>query len=148
MNYLIKSGDYIKVGYSSNFITRMRDYRTLNPNVEILDTFEEGTTTSEKELHLLMCDYHHCNEWFKFSNKILEIWNNYTGHNVKYESEEYKIIDNLRGEIESLNNKLDTANYRLVFVINNIVNGIEQKFLLSVDDVLNYINKEKSRGTL
>lgn len=43
MIYLIKSSDYLKVGFSDNFEKRLKSYRSDNPNFLILDTLESGT---------------------------------------------------------------------------------------------------------
>lgn len=34
--YLIKSGSYYKVGYTSNFVIRLKAYVTHNPNLKVL----------------------------------------------------------------------------------------------------------------
>ena len=39
MLYLIKSGKYTKIGYTNNIHTRMQNYRTHNPRIQILGLF-------------------------------------------------------------------------------------------------------------
>ena len=50
MLYLLKSGNYLKIGYAKNIEERMKLYTTHNPDFELLDT-KEGTLLDEKELH-------------------------------------------------------------------------------------------------
>lgn len=40
MLYLIKSGNYIKIGYSENLEKRLQSYNTHNPNYQLIDTIE------------------------------------------------------------------------------------------------------------
>lgn len=51
MNYLLKSGNYLKIGYASNFKKRLLVYNTHNPNVEVIDTFDDGTLETETIMH-------------------------------------------------------------------------------------------------
>jgi predicted GIY-YIG superfamily endonuclease len=37
MLYLIESGDYYKIGTTTDIKRRMQDYRTHNPDVELID---------------------------------------------------------------------------------------------------------------
>ena len=49
MLYLLESGDYYKIGTTIDIKKRMQDYRTHNPNVELIDTCE-GYEAEEKTL--------------------------------------------------------------------------------------------------
>ena len=69
MLYLIKSGEYIKVGFSKDVVSlksRMRNYKTMNPNVLLLGLCE-GTEEDECNYHKKLDDYKLYNraEWFK-----------------------------------------------------------------------------------
>lgn len=74
MLYLIKSGNYIKVGYSKNVDKRMCCYNTCNPDYLLLDAVE-GTTKDESEFHKLISSYHYKLEWFLYNENIIDIWN-------------------------------------------------------------------------
>ena len=56
MLYLLKSGNYLKIGYAKNIEERMKLYTTHNPDFELLDK-KEGTLLDEKELHRI------CKKW-------------------------------------------------------------------------------------
>ena len=69
MLYLIKSGEYIKVGFSKDVVSlksRMRNYKTMNPNVLLLGLCE-GTEEDEVNYRIKLDAYKLYNraEWFK-----------------------------------------------------------------------------------
>lgn len=104
MIYLIKSGNYLKIGFAENVNKRMQCYITHNPDFELLDT-KEGTTNDEKIIHKLCSPWLHRNEWFKDVPEVRKFWNDYQ------ETTEYNIIK-LKEEIEALKNKLkNSVNY-------------------------------------
>lgn len=69
MLYLIKSGEYIKVGLSKDVVSfkkRMKSYKTSNPNVLLMGICE-GTEEDERNYHRKLDAYKLYNraEWFK-----------------------------------------------------------------------------------
>lgn len=98
MIYLLKSYDYLKIGYSSDIDTRLKQYKTYNPNFTLLDT-KEGTQKDEKVLHKLCYEWHVGNEWYKDIPEVRNIWNNYN------ESEEKEIVK-LKEKIEQLQSEI------------------------------------------
>lgn len=82
MLYLIKSGDYLKIGYSKNVDQRMCSYNTCNPDYLLLDIVE-GSTKDESEFHKLISKYHYKLEWFLYHEDIIDIWNKKYNKNVK-----------------------------------------------------------------
>lgn len=69
MLYLIKSGEYIKVGFSKDVVSfkkRMKYYKTSNPNVLLMGICE-GTEEDERNYHRKLDAYKLYNraEWFK-----------------------------------------------------------------------------------
>lgn len=56
----------------------MKSYETHNPDVKVLDVTSEGNKSDEKIIHNLLKDYQYRTEWFYDSEKVHEIWNNYT----------------------------------------------------------------------
>lgn len=50
MLYLIKSQQYVKIGFTTDLEKRMSIYTTHNPDFELLDTCI-GTLKDEKSLH-------------------------------------------------------------------------------------------------
>lgn len=74
MLYLIKSGNYIKIGYSENLEKRLQSYNTHNPNYQLIDTIE-GNEDLEKTLHHLCKEFKFKNEWFHLNQFIIDIWN-------------------------------------------------------------------------
>lgn len=76
MLYLIKSGNYLKIGYSSNVDKRLESYRTCNPDFTVLDTIE-GDEKLEKTLHKICKEFKMANrqEWFYLDPFIINTWN-------------------------------------------------------------------------
>lgn len=71
MLYLIKSGKYTKVGYTSNIEKRLSKYNTENPNYEVLGV-KDGEFIDESEYHKRLNDYHIKGEWFLLPDNVLE----------------------------------------------------------------------------
>jgi hypothetical protein len=86
MLYLVKSYNAIKIGSTNNIKIRMHDYKTHNPDFELLD-IADGGLEEEKKLQqkLEKYSYKHSKEWFKDCLEIREVWNNY----VKLYSKKY-----------------------------------------------------------
>ena len=81
MLYFIKSQNYLKIGYTKDCDTynqRMKDYKTHNPNLEIIEVSLEGTLKDEKTLHKLLKLYKFRTEWFYDFKEVYEIWKDYT----------------------------------------------------------------------
>lgn len=76
MLYLIKSGDFLKIGYSNNVNKRLESYRTCNPDFIVLDTIE-GDEKLEKALHKICKEFKIENrqEWFYLDPFIINTWN-------------------------------------------------------------------------
>ncbi len=80
MLYLIKSNNYLKIGFSENestFQNRLHSYKCHNPSFEVLEVCD-GTIQDENNLHKLCDEYKYRTEWFYYSEEVLDIWNNYT----------------------------------------------------------------------
>lgn len=73
MLYLIKSSNYLKIGYTSNLKTRLQDYNTHNPDYILLDTCN-GNLNDEAAIHNILKEYQYRSEWFHYNKKILDIW--------------------------------------------------------------------------
>lgn len=102
MIYLIKSFDYLKIGYTDDITKRLNAFNTTNPDFTLLET-KEGTRDDEKVLHKLCKPWSHRNEWFKDVSEVRKFWNDYQ------ETTEYDVIK-LKKEIEDLKNKLRRHN--------------------------------------
>lgn len=118
MLYLIKSGDYIKIGYSSNMEQRLRTYNTCNPNYELLDIVE-GTESDEKDWHERLLLYKYKLEWFHYNSKIIDMWN-----------ERYSKTISIQEHIKSstytdINYDYEAILYRENFILHNIKNLID-----------------------
>lgn len=76
MVYLIKSGNYLKIGYSNDVKKRLQNYTTHNPDIVLLDTIE-GDESIEKMLHNLCKEFRLNNkqEWFHLNPFIIDVWN-------------------------------------------------------------------------
>lgn len=76
MVYLIKSGNYLKIGYSQDIKKRLQNYSTHNPDIVLLDTID-GDESMEKMLHNLCKEFRLNNkqEWFHLNPFIIDVWN-------------------------------------------------------------------------
>ena len=80
MLYLLKSGNYLKIGYAKNIEERMKLYTTHNPDFELLDT-AEGTLLDEKELHKVCKRWQHRTEWYDYNEEVIKIFKEFTTRN-------------------------------------------------------------------
>lgn len=71
MLYLIKSGAYYKIGYTDNIYNRLKEYRTHNPDVNLIGT-KEGTLEDESNYHKEFSEYITHGEWMQISNEQIE----------------------------------------------------------------------------
>ena len=70
MLYVVKSGDFVKVGYSSDVPKRMKQYATHNPNFELLYILA-GDIKLEREIQKELDNYHFRLEWFHCDDYVL-----------------------------------------------------------------------------
>ena len=64
MIYFIKSGNYVKIGYSKEPKQRLKELQTANPLKLTLMGTIPGTYSTEKALHSLYNKYKKRGEWF------------------------------------------------------------------------------------
>lgn len=86
MLYLIKSGTYLKIGYTYNVEKRMKQYETHNPDFILLDQ-AEGSLTDESYLHAVLKPYWIKNEWFYNCDEVIKVWNSYKNNPIMKRSE-------------------------------------------------------------
>ena len=77
MIYLIKSGDYLKIGYSQYPEKRIYELQIGNPEKLKILSYKEGGRWDEKSLHQLCKDYKYRGEWFINCKEVIDIFNNY-----------------------------------------------------------------------
>jgi|SRR6185437_2758904 len=63
ITYIIKSGDYYKIGMTSDWLQRAESYNTHNPNWELIEIIQGDY---EHQLHHIFRNYRVKFEWFKF----------------------------------------------------------------------------------
>lgn len=69
--YLIQTGNYLKIGLTSNLTKRLKQYKTHNPDVRLLD-IREGTYADEYFLHKLFEKYLiNDSEWMVYKECII-----------------------------------------------------------------------------
>ena len=72
--YFVKSGDYVKIGLSSNIKERLTDLQTGNPEpLELLYSYpikKHKPINIEQAHHYRFRKHHHYNEWFHLSDEI------------------------------------------------------------------------------
>lgn len=118
MLYLIKSGDYIKIGYSSNLEQRFRTYNTCNPNYELLDIVD-GEEADEKDWHERLLIFKYKLEWFRYDPRIIQMWNDKYSKTISVQ-EESKSSKNTE-----VNYDYEALLYRENFILHNIKNLID-----------------------
>lgn len=73
MIYLLKSGKFLKIGFTSNIENRIKQYKTHNPDILVLPMIE-GTREDEKKLHTLCKQWKYDTEWFYYNPKIIDLF--------------------------------------------------------------------------
>jgi len=75
MIYIIRSGDYIKVGTThGKFSNRLASYKTHNPLIEVLNTFDYGTWKMEQCIHDNLHGYERTRkEWYTYSDEVYNL---------------------------------------------------------------------------
>lgn len=80
---MVKSGNYYKVGYTSNLEKRLEAYNSHNPNIEVIDTVATYAKTKRhlenaihNEIKSFGFEFHNNREWFIVPNDRQEEFNN------------------------------------------------------------------------
>lgn len=79
MIYVLKSNDLVKVGYTKDFKSRLNNYKTHNPHIEVLYKFPRLPLALEQELHSnlkLQLQPTESKEWYEHRDDCLEIIEN------------------------------------------------------------------------
>lgn len=85
MLYLIKSSDFIKIGYTEDLQKRLKSYKTHNPNFKLLGT-KKGNKEDETHLHRLLHKYKiDKTEWFTYSTFIIKVSHEYSPNKLDQE---------------------------------------------------------------
>ncbi len=98
MLYLIKSREYLKIGFTNNLENRENSYHTENPDFEFIST-REGNRQDESYLHNLLSSKIHHREWMLYDEFIIELFNNIQ---LPSEMEKENIIKKLKDDNNSL----------------------------------------------
>ena len=139
MIYLLKSGPYIKIGYTKNIEARKKAYRTHNPNAVWID-IKDGDQIDESNLHQKCKKYKYDTEWFFDDPEIRLIFKEYiptykerlnvnkksTNFTIKYEDPQEKEI--ILYWQEHLQEYIDKIDLRDKFSIGDI-NWIETMYI-------------------
>lgn len=115
MLYLLKSGNYLKIGYAKNIEERMKLYITHNPDFELIDK-AEGTLLDEKELHKLCKRWQHRTEWYDYNEEVIKTFKEFVTKNKSGDIFKFLIIKEENSEVEIIdiyNDYLDAESYIL-----------------------------------
>lgn len=74
LTYLIQQGNYLKIGYTSNLKNRLKQYNTCNADYKLLCVINGDY---EVELQSKFKDLKYRDEWFHYSDSIIEQFNLY-----------------------------------------------------------------------
>lgn len=90
MIYMLKSGEYIKIGYTQSlksFPQRLEHYFTHNPNIEFIG-YMEGSTKEENRFHKELSEFkinNETEEWFKVPIDVYnKLFNEFNPENKTY----------------------------------------------------------------
>lgn len=76
MIYLLKSNDKLKIGYTKDFESRIKQYKLHNPDIEVIDC-KDGLMKDEQILHSICSKYKVSNEWYKHCDEVITEFVNY-----------------------------------------------------------------------
>lgn len=127
MIYLLKSNDKLKIGYTANFATRIKSYKTYNPDIEILN-MKVGEMEDEKLLHKEFQHLFLFGEWFSYSTDIINRFENYQPKSTKILK--HTLVDSLTEHVVNLNmttdeKRLATVKESARYIYDEIVNNKE-----------------------
>ena len=137
MVYLLKSGNYLKIGYSQDIKKRLQNYSTHNPDIVLLDTIE-GDESMEKMLHNLCKEFRLNNkqEWFHLNPFVIEVWNS-------FKDSEYIEIPKSKIDIDYVNldykEKFEETLYELFKVKEELISE-KEKYWKIRDELFNTNN--------
>lgn len=95
--YLIKQGEYLKIGYTTNISNRMKQYDTHNASYALLYTINGNC---EKKLHDMFSVYRVKNEWFEYNESILKYFDEHGNNESSVAVNVHtlsNLIDNMSG---------------------------------------------------
>lgn len=72
----MESNNKIKIGYSKNCLKRLKQFKTGNPDIILVD-IKIGTREDEAFLHKECKNWNIGLEWFEKNSSVLQIWNHY-----------------------------------------------------------------------
>lgn len=70
--YFIQSGEYLKIGISTNVTRRLAQLRQRMPHPAIVLHTTPGGTREERALHRRFRALHHTGEWFRYEGELVE----------------------------------------------------------------------------
>ena len=141
MLYLVRFDNALKIGYTSNLINRLNNFKTTQLNVELISS-REGNVKHEKILHELCASSKLRNELFKDDPIVISIFNNHIFNDNEIEIKNLE-IENKKLMIENqtfkLKNKtLVKENEKLMDDLKSITSKVN-----IIEDKLNIVNQEK-----
>jgi hypothetical protein len=135
MLYLVKSGDYLKIGYTDNVYKRIRQYNTYNPDIEVL-SIRFGNEEDEKKLHELLSEYNYKLEWFHYNNEVIDTFINYQCDSINANfdlADLYMVLKSIKGVTDPV--KFDkivipTIDKYTLFDLDNYMSNTDIEILL------------------
>ena len=82
ITYLMQTYDFMKIGRSSKFRERYKDYNVCNPLLEIIAIYD-AKVFPEKHLHERFSGSWHKGEWFRITDEMKEFVQRNTGSDIK-----------------------------------------------------------------
>lgn len=71
--YFIRCGEYVKVGFSTDHQSRLRNIAACTPYDVALEALHEGTRADEASFHKMLAPYRHKLEWFIWRDEVRAI---------------------------------------------------------------------------
>lgn len=141
MLYLVRFDNALKIGYTSNLVNRLNNFKTTQLNVELISS-REGTVKHEKILHELCSASKLRNELFKDDPIVIQIFNNHIFNdnevlikNLELENKKL-MIENQSLKLE--NKTMEKENKKLI----DNLKALKSKVNI-IEDKINSIKKDK-----
>ena len=141
MLYLVRFDNALKIGYTSNLVNRLNNFKTTQLNVELVSS-REGSVKHEKILHELCSASKLRNELFKDDPIVIQIFNNHIFNdnevlikNLELENKKL-MIENQSLKLE--NKTMEKENKKLIDNLKTLKSKVN-----IIEDKINSIKKEK-----
>ena len=94
MIYLLTDGTNLKIGFTNNIAKRLKQYQTHSSTISLI-SHKEGNKYDEYLLHDKFKMYRIKNEWFKYSDELINYFKEYRSLNITHKDNSESININI-----------------------------------------------------